>query len=143
MPDWLPANIGILVRWIGEHAWPLFGVSAALFLASLLLIRMLLIRMPVDYFSSRRPSPTTLRVRHPALRLLAIGVKNLVGLVCLVIGTIMIFTPGQGILAILMGVSLMNFPGKRLLELRIVGQPIVRRTIDAIRHRAGRPPLVL
>ena len=55
----------------------------------------------------------------------------------------MLFTPGQGILSILMGLSLLNVPGKRSMERRIVGNPVVLRTLNAVRARAGRQPLVV
>jgi hypothetical protein len=41
----------------------------------------------------------------------------------------------------LIGISLLDFPGKRRLERRIAMHRHVRRSIDWIRQRRGRPPL--
>jgi hypothetical protein len=43
----------------------------------------------------------------------------------------------------LIGISLLDFPGKRTLEKKIVRHPSVHRAIDKIRQRAGQSPLVL
>jgi len=56
-------------------------------------------------------------------------------------GIAMLVLPGQGLLSILIGVTLLNFPGKYALERRIVGRPAVSRTLNRIRARARRPPL--
>jgi hypothetical protein len=40
--------------------------------------------------------------------------------VLLIAGIIMLVTPGQGIISILLGLFLMEFPGKRKLELKLI-----------------------
>jgi hypothetical protein len=70
-----------------------------------------------------------------------ITLKNVVGIVLLMAGIVMLFTPGQGILTILLGLSFVDFPGKRGLERRIVGNPVVLDKINSLRARANRPPL--
>jgi hypothetical protein len=49
--------------------------------------------------------------------------------------------PGQGILTILIGVSLMEFPGKYRLERGIIHFGPVLKGINTLRRRYGRPPL--
>ncbi|HEU4479438.1 MAG TPA: hypothetical protein VFR80_13045, partial [Pyrinomonadaceae bacterium] len=51
--------------------------------------------------------------------------------------------PGQGILTILLGIMLLDFPGRRSLERRIVGWPKVFNAINKLRRRFDKPPLVL
>jgi hypothetical protein len=67
--------------------------------------------------------------------------KNLLGLVFVLAGVAMLVLPGQGILTILIGLMLMNFPGKRGLEQRLVQQPSVWRAINWIRSKAHQPAL--
>jgi len=43
----------------------------------------------------------------------------------------------------LIGVSLMDFPKKRELEAKMVGQPTLLGVINAMRHKYGKPPLTL
>jgi hypothetical protein len=58
-------------------------------------------------------------------------------------GVAMLVLPGQGLLTLLMGFLLVDFPGKYRLERWLFARPIVRRPINWLRHRAGRVPLQL
>jgi hypothetical protein len=71
--------------------------------------------------------------------------KNLLGAFLVLFGVVMSLpgVPGQGVLTILLGVMLLDFPGKRQLELKLVSRPKVLRTVNGIRRRFDRPPLVL
>jgi hypothetical protein len=129
IPDWLWMILTLL--------------SIATFFGSLIVLRMLIIRMPADYFAGRDPAPNRWADSHPAIRMTALVVKNLLGAVLVAFGLVMLFTPGQGILSILMGLSLLNVPGKRALERRIVGNPVVLRALNRVRARAGRQPLIV
>ena len=51
--------------------------------------------------------------------------------------------PGQGILTILLGLIMLDIPGKRPWEARIVKRPSVRSAIDRLRAKCGKPPLEL
>lgn len=59
---------------------------------------------------------------HPLLRLIGLIVKNIVGAVLFLGGLAMLFLPGQGLLTMLIGISLMDFPRKRELEAKMVEQ---------------------
>ena len=118
-----------------------FWLSLITFFGSLVVLVIVIIRMPADYFVRDSPSPDSWRLRHPLLRLFALLAKNVLGVFLVVTGVIMIFTPGQGILAILVGISLMDIPGKKAWERRIVRRRTVHRVLNGIRRRAGRPPL--
>ena len=83
------------------------------------------------------------RQRHPTLRWVGLLVKNALGVVLVLMGLAMLVLPGQGVLTLLIGISLLDFPGKRGLERKIIRTPTVHRAMDAIRRRAGKPPLVL
>jgi hypothetical protein len=43
----------------------------------------------------------------------------------------------------LIGISMLDFPGKRKLEAKLVGQPTVLSVINSMRKHRGKPPLVL
>ena len=122
-------------------AW-LAAASVVGFVASLIAIPWILVRLPADYFDTRVPRHWMID-RHPVLRMIGHIVKNLAGYVFLLAGIAMLVLPGQGILTILIGVSLIDFPGKHRLEARLVAQRMVLQAINAVRHRFGRPPLVL
>ena len=116
--------------------------SAIGFVGTLFAIPMILVRLPADYFDTRTPRHW-MKDHHPALRLLGLIAKNVIGIVFLLAGFAMLFLPGQGVLTMLIGISLMDFPKKRELEAKMVGQPTVLGVINSMRHKFGKPPLTL
>ncbi len=78
--------------------------------------------------------------RH--LHHLGIVLKNLLGVALVGAGIVMLVLPGQGILTILIGVMLMDFPGKYALEKRLVSRPTVMRSLNWMRAKANRPPFL-
>ena len=69
--------------------------------------------------------------------------KNLVGGILLLGGIAMLVLPGQGLLTMLIGVSLMDFPGKRAIERKLVSRPLILQAINRVRQRFDRPPLLI
>lgn len=120
----------------------LFVLSVGGFVGTLVAIPVILVRLPPHYFDERYPR-TWMENHHPVLRLIGLAVKNVVGFVFLLAGIAMLFLPGQGVLTILIGLSLMDFPGKRYLERKLVGQPTVLKAINTLREKFGKPPLVV
>lgn len=129
--------------WLVEHQGWLWTASVAMFVAGLLLVPWLVVRMPSDYFMPQSLRAETWRARHPLVRALLRAMKNALGIALLLAGLAMLLLPGQGILTILIGLSLLEFPGKRRLELAIVRRPTIHRALDWIRARGNRPPLQL
>lgn len=127
------------LEWLSTPALWWIGVLA--FIGSLLALPLLVVCMPADYFVRGEPGPESWRFRHPVARAAVRIVKNCLGVVLVAAGTIMLFTPGQGVLTLLIGISLLDLPGKRRIEQRLLARRPVRRAIDAMRRRAGRPPL--
>lgn len=117
-------------------------VSLLTFVGTLILVPVLVVRLPEDYFSrtSRRRKPWI--SIHTPLQLALILGKNALGLVLLAAGLFMLVLPGQGILTILIGLTLLNFPGKFRFERWLVTRRPVLRSINWLRRRANRPPLL-
>jgi hypothetical protein len=114
------------------------------FSISLAIVSLILVKIPADYF--RKDKPRELWAdKPPMVRFLGIFVKNLLGLLLVALGIVMSLpgVPGQGILTILLGIMLLDFPGKRDLEYRLVSQPRVFNAINKLRHRFGKDCLVL
>jgi hypothetical protein len=135
-----------MLDWIGQHdalLWTLGSVSVAMFLGTLIVVPFLIVRIPADYFAPvERQDPPAKRHRAPVRLLLHIG-KNILGVIFLIAGLIMLMLPGQGILTILIGLVLLDFPGKYKLERWLVRRRPVLRSINWLRTKRGRPPLVL
>lgn len=114
------------------------------FAISLAIVSFIMVKIPADYF--RKDKPRELWADKPRLvRFLGILVKNLLGLLLVALGIVMSIpgVPGQGILTILLGIMLLDFPGKRDLEHRVVSQPRVFNAINKLRHKFGKENLVL
>ena len=75
--------------------------------------------------------------------LLFMGAKNLLGAALMLLGILMLFTPGQGLLTLLVGLLLMNFPGKYRLERTLVARPGIFRSLNWLRRRRGAEPFEL
>ena len=140
--------IAALLAWIDQHqhlAWWSAGISAVAFFGTLIAIPILVARMPANYFIEREPSADSWRSRHSAVRVTLRVLKDVLGVLLVLAGIVlaMPLVPGQGILTILIGLSLLDFPGKRKMELKLIRIRAVRRGINWIRARAQQPPLEL
>ncbi|WP_225741692.1 PGPGW domain-containing protein [Halospina sp. K52047b] len=140
----MEALFAMLVRWFERHEtflWALGGVSLLMFVATLVAVPFVIARIPSDYFTRPRRRRYLLQGRYPLLGLLALILKNLLGLILLLAGIAMLVLPGQGLLTILISLTLLNFPGKYRLERWVVERPAVFRSINWIRRRWGVPEL--
>ncbi|MHC4080212.1 MAG: hypothetical protein ACYS15_14540 [Planctomycetota bacterium] len=121
--------------------WTLGAASIVVFLASLLVMPALVVRIRPDYFTHDKRPPSRWVSHHPLLRYaLRIG-KNVLGCVFMLAGIAMLVLPGQGLLTLLVGFLMVDFPGKYRFEKWLVGRRYVLRPINWLRHRAGRSPL--
>lgn len=140
--DWLSEQW----QWVGAHEGFFYWIGALSLLTvivSSIAVPMVIRSMPYDYFLESSEGAEAIREQHPALRLVFLILKNVLGLLLVIGGLIMFVTPGQGILTLVIGLLLMNFPGKRRLEIRLIRMKPLKRAVDWIRNRAGRRPLEL
>jgi uncharacterized membrane protein SpoIIM required for sporulation len=125
-----------------REVWMLGVASAVMLLLSAMLIPFLIVRLPADFYAEENHRRRLFQNR-PLVRMIFLFVKNALGGFLLIAGVAMLVLPGQGILTILAALALLDFPGKRNLEMRILHRPAVMRTINWLRLRAGRDPLSL
>jgi hypothetical protein len=131
------------MNWIESHeAWFgwLVAASLVMLVVSPLLVGWLVVRLPADYFSAPRRHSAALWARHRLLRPVILVAKNLTGIVLVAAGTVMLIAPGQGLLTIITGILLVDFPGKYRVERWLVRRPAVWRSFNWLRERAGREP---
>lgn len=119
----------------------LFGVGIFLLsmLISILIVAIIIVKLPANYFSSHYQQDF-LPGSSWATRWGVTIIKNVVGVVLVVAGVIMLIGPGQGILTILIGLILMDIPGKRPLEARIIKRPAVFAAVNRLREKYSKPP---
>ena len=124
-----------LPEWLPDILWWATGLSLATLLATVVAVPWVVARLPVDYFSQPRRAVLPQDQSFPGLLLM--GAKNLLGAGLVLMGILMLFTPGQGLLTLLVGLLLMNFPGKYRLERTLVSRPGVFRALNWLRRRRG------
>lgn len=132
----------MFVSWeYGVMALGLFVVSLA---ASLLVLGVILVRLPTTYFLDHHRRDLWID-HHPCIRWTGILVKNSLGVAIVLLGLLLSVpgVPGQGLLTILLGLILLDFPGKRRLERAILSRPGILKRINRLRYRYGRLPLCL
>lgn len=124
----------------------LFGVVLFVitFAVSLGIVSFILVKIPPAYFHEDHPRDLWTD-RSAPLRIAGIVGKNILGILLVALGLVLSLpgVPGQGLLTILLGVMLLDFPGKRRLERSLISRPSVLTTVNRLRHRFGKPSLIL
>ena len=129
-------------------SWSSILIGAALFVASFLInlaiVSFILVKLPADHFSKSNRKKFA-EDRHPVLRVLGVIGKNIAGVLLVVLGIVLSLpgVPGQGLLTILLGIMLLDFPGKDRLEQKLLSRPGIVNAINGLRGRFGKPPLEL
>jgi hypothetical protein len=140
------------MNWVSQFweslTWSQIGMGAGLFLLSFALsltaIVIVMIKIPANYFSPHYVQdfmPNT----HWTVKWGAVILKNLLGVLLIALGIVLSLpgVPGQGLLTILLGLIMLDIPGKRPLEARIIQRPTIQSAINKLRARFNKPPLVL
>ena len=130
--DWLRSHEDIMQQ--------LGTLSLILLLFTVVVLPIAVAKLPQDYFEKEKREPASSKRKHPLLWVIISLLKNLIGLFMILAGLVMLILPGQGTVAILVGVALTNFPGKYKLQRRIASQPPVLKTLNKIRKIAGEQP---
>ncbi len=136
LTDWLK-NSPINSEWLAALA----TISLVTFLLSLIVIPWIVVRLPADYFTDETRPKLPFKDAHPIIGLSINLLKNIMGVVLIIAGILMLVLPGQGILTILIGLGLVNFPGKYKLERYLVTKTGVLKGMNWLRKKANKPPL--
>ncbi len=133
MLDWIQAHQG----WL----WTLGVASIVVFLGSLLALPEIVVRIPTDYFAHEERPPSRWSREHTAVRWMLRAGRNLLGVIFVAAGAAMLVLPGQGLLTILVGVLLIDFPRKYRFEQWLLRRRWASRPVNWLRKRRDREPL--
>jgi Putative transmembrane protein (PGPGW) len=122
-------------------AWGLLFTVITI-IASYGLIVIGMIKIPADYFSSTYVREIN-KDTHFSLRWAVFIIKNIIGFLLIIAGIVMIFTPGPGVPTILLGLIMMDIPGKRPLEAKLIQRPMVLSAVNDLRAKYNKPPLIM
>ena len=141
-----------MTEWLADLwqslTWNKILFGAGLFLGSLAFsfasIGVVLVKLPANYFSTHYKQDF-LPDSSWIVRWGAVIAKNLFGVFLILLGIVLSLpgVPGQGILTILLGLIMLDIPGKRPLEAKIIQRPTVLAAANKLRARWGKPPLLL
>lgn len=119
-----------------------FAASVGMSVLGLVMVPVVAIAIPADYFVRPiRAVPVT--SEHRAWRWSVYVVRNTVATLLIGLGLVLILLPGNGLLLILVGLMVGDFPWKHRRMRQLVRRPGVHRPINWLRGKAGRPAIIL
>ena len=136
--------INSFIQFFVDHPEVLIGMgisSIFIFLISIIGISWFVAQIPENYFLPSKRQPSKWQEQKPILRLVLIFGKNIIGFTLIIGGLLMLILPGQGLLTIVTGLLLINYPGKYKLEQKLVAMPSVFKALNWIRVKANKPRL--
>ena len=123
----------------------LFGalIFAGSFVVNLAIVSLILVKLPADHFSNKDKKFAA--GSSPVIRVLMVIGKNILGVLLVALGVVLSLpgVPGQGLLTVLLGIMLLDFPGKHRLERKLLSRPSIVNAINRLRARFGKPALEL
>ncbi len=110
-------------------------LSVILLLATLFATPWLLARLPADYFSREQP----LKYAERSVRSAFVFVlRNVAGVLIFLFGVLLIVTPGPGLVFMVIGLIICDFPKKHRLMQAFVSKPSVLSALNWARKKSGR-----
>ncbi len=128
-------------QWISKDTllW-VSTLSGVGFLAMVIVIPWLIVRMPADYFS--HPQRYNWLDRKPSMIRIPIRIlKNLLAIVLVIVGVLMFLTPASGLFPLLLGFALADVPGKSKLQAWILGRKTIQKSMNWLRRKFHRKPV--
>jgi hypothetical protein len=138
----------LLSDFLSGLTWQKVLVGALIFLVSFFvnlgIVSLILVKLPADHFSKSRKTKFWAGPR-PAIHAAKVIGKNIAGVLLVALGIVLSLpgVPGQGLLTVLLGIMLLDFPGRHRLEQKLLSKPSIVNTINRLRERFGKPPLQL
>ena len=127
--------------WLSEHALllgALASVSVALFAASIVAAPWAVSRLPSNYLLTRLERNSKQGIWYS----LTSVSRALLGCLVTLLGLVMLVIPGPGIIMLLLGISIAEFPGKNRLLIYLATRPNVLSSLNWMRKRHGKPPFI-
>ena len=118
-------------------------VFVGTFFLNLGIVSLILVKLPKDHF--KHDKSKTVSGSNATVRVLKVIGKNVGGWLLIALGIVLSLpgVPGQGLLTVLLGLMLVDFPGKHRLEQKLLSRPAIINSINGLRGRFGKPALEL
>jgi hypothetical protein len=115
--------------------------SLLIFVLSILSLPWIVAKIPEDYFLLQKRKRVILKNDFLGNWIVIFILKNFIGVLLISSGILMLFLPGQGILTILAGLVMTDYPGKYKFERKIVTNPRILGKLNWLRAKANQPNL--
>ncbi|NND92371.1 MAG: hypothetical protein HKN42_16040 [Granulosicoccus sp.] len=138
-PDTVLAPMHTLLSWLSENSLVVSSLasgSVVLLALTVLAIPRVVSHLPADYLLNRLDQP----LRRDVPSLMFSGLRAILGLFIVCLGLIMMVTPGPGVIMLLLGLSVAQFPGKHRLLIYLATRPQVFKSLNWMRQRHAREP---
>jgi hypothetical protein len=124
-----------LSSWFSQPAvmWAVGGFSVVAVVASIIMVPRYVAKLPADYLRSGD------REKNPSVALRV--ARNALGVLLVLLGIAMLLLPGQGLITLIVGVLLVDFPGKQKLIRKVLGRRKVLEAVNKLRARHHAPPM--
>ncbi len=132
-------GLNFLYVWLENNSYILFYlgiISVLIFIFSIVGLRLFIIAIPSDYFINKK-RVSALRDSSILLWVFYKIFKNIIGYIFIAIGLLALVLPGQGILMILIGLMMSDYPKKFDLEKKIIKINTVRKGVNWIRIKSN------
>ena len=134
-------------KYLSENLVDIFfilGISSLVVLVlSALSIGYFIRKIPHDYFLDDKIGVSQIKNKNPLIWIIALVLKNVIGYCLILGGILMLVLPGQGLLTILVGLMISDYPGKFKIEKRIIKTKLILKTINWYRAKSNVLPIIL
>lgn len=130
-----------LHSWLSGHALSLSvlaTVSATMLAVTFVAAPWAVSRLPTNYLLQRLERNSEQGIWYS----LTSVTRALLGLFLVLLGLVMLITPGPGVIMLLLGVSIAEFPGRNRLLVYLATRPKVLSSLNWMRSRHGKPPFI-
>ncbi len=130
-----------LQTWLSGHALLLSilaSVSATLLVVTIVAAPWAVSRLPSNYLLQRLERNSKQGIWYS----LTSVSRALLGFLVTLLGLVMLITPGPGVIMLLLGISIAEFPGKNRLLIYLATRPNVLSSLNWMRKRHGKPPFI-
>lgn len=133
---------------LGLITWRSVLLGASLFVVTfvvnLAIVSFILVKLPTDHFKKNQNTKLW-SGKRPLWNVAKVIGKNILGVLLVALGIVLSLpgVPGQGLLTVLLGIMLVDFPGRRTVEQKLLNRPAIAGAITRLRQRFGKPPLEL
>ncbi len=123
-------NLEVILKFIEDHWIALSLINLSLFIGFIIIVIYAFSSLPNDYWLEKDDG----HFSSPLVKV----VRNLIALPVLLMGILMLFLPGQGLLTVLLALLISDFEYKRELVQKIIAQKKVRDSLDSLRTKMGK-----